>query len=92
MAIKTEEKAKGSYSFSVLQRVGLHFSSWLRSKDALMSFWIIAANRKAQLKAVNVSRAVVTLLLRCCYREVSITNLALLDLLIMERHNATLQN
>lgn len=75
---------KGSYSSSVLQGVGQHFSSWLRSKDAVMSFWIIAANHKAQLKDVNVSRALVMLLLRCCYREVFITNLALLDLLIME--------
>lgn len=39
------------YSFSVLQGAGEHFSCWLGSEDALMSFWIRAINHKAQLKA-----------------------------------------
>ena len=62
------------------------------AKEALMSCWIIAANRKAPLKDVNVSRASVTLLLRCYYRELSITNPPLLGLLTAERYNARVQN
>lgn len=44
-------ESEGSYSFSVLQGAGEHFSCWLSSEDALMSFWIRAINHKAQLKA-----------------------------------------
>lgn len=68
--------SEGSYSFSVLQGTGEHFSSWLGSRDAFVLFWIRAASHKAQLEAGMYPEPC-----SCCLytQNVSMTNLPLLD-------------